>query len=536
MAENETRSEWTLPAGWMWARLNVVCNKVQDGTHFSPQVQYDNPADQRYLYITAKNIKENGVDLSDVTYVDQQFHDSIYRRCNPEKDDVLLIKDGVKTGVATINQLEEEFSLLSSVALLKPIRGTLDPHYLKHYLNSPFGFQMITGQMTGTAIKRIILRRVRTSRIPLAPLQEQRRIVAEIEKHLSRLDAAFAALERARANLARYRASVLQAACEGRLVPTEAELAREQGRDYEPADELLKRILAERRARWEEERWAYEIERAKKKAAQAERKAAGLPHYIRDLEPDHWQHRTPEEYEPYLPKSDKWKQKYDEPEPPDTESLPELPEGWVWVTIKQLGNLISGQHILKKDYNEASIGVSYLTGPADFGQKYPAVSKWTEQPKAIANHNDVLITVKGAGVGKANILHIKEAAISRQLMAIQPFFASSDYLFYFIDSSFHQFQRLGAGSTVPGIDRDAISGFVVPLPPLAEQRRIVEEVERRVSVIHALEQAVEANLTRAQRLRQSILKKAFEGRLVDQDPGDEPASALLARIKAQREA
>src|SRR5690606_21179918 len=128
----------------------------------------------------------------------------------------------------------------------------------------------------------------------LAPVPEQRRIVAEIEKQFTRLDAAVAALERARANLKRYRASVLAAACEGRLVPTEAELARQEGRDYEPASALLDRILAERRARWE----ADEL---------AKMHARGKP-----------------------PKNDAWKSKYKEPAAPDTNGLPELPEGWEW--------------------------------------------------------------------------------------------------------------------------------------------------------------------------------------------------------------
>ena len=128
-----------LPEGWVWAQLNIVCKKVQDGTHFSPQEQFDSPGQGRYLYITAKNIKENGIDLSNVTYVTQSFHNSIYQRCNPEKGDVLLIKDGVKTGVTTVNQLNEKFSLLSSVALLKPCTTILNPYYLKHYLNGMRG-------------------------------------------------------------------------------------------------------------------------------------------------------------------------------------------------------------------------------------------------------------------------------------------------------------------------------------------------------------------------------------------------------------
>ena len=123
----------------------------------------------------------------------------------------------------------------------------------------------------------------------LAPLPEQHRIVAEIEKQLTRLDVSVAALERVRANLKRYRGSVLKTACEGRLVPTEAELARAENRDYEPADRLLQRILAERRARW---------------------------------------HSQP-----------KRRRKYKDPARPDTSTLPDLPEGWVWATWSQLARL-----------------------------------------------------------------------------------------------------------------------------------------------------------------------------------------------------
>src|SRR5258705_1295720 len=117
-----------LPQGWMWTTLDVVCTKIQDGSHFSPQMQYDQVGPGRYRYITAKNIKESGVDLSDVTYVDEEFHRSIYARCNPKPGDVLLIKDGVKTGIAAVNRLQEEFSLLSSVALLKAQGNLIDPY------------------------------------------------------------------------------------------------------------------------------------------------------------------------------------------------------------------------------------------------------------------------------------------------------------------------------------------------------------------------------------------------------------------------
>jgi len=208
----------TLPAGWQWAKMEDVCSKVQDGTHFSPKEQF--PTGD-YKYITAKNIKTWGLDLSDVTYVKEETHRYLSQRCNPEKGDVLYIKDGVTTGIATVNPLDEEFSLLSSVALLKPIRDRIEPHFLAYYLNSPDGYKRMTGQMTGTAIRRIILKKIKESVVPVAPLPDQRRIVAEIEKQFTRLEAGVAALRRVQANLHRYRAAVLKAACEGRLVETD---------------------------------------------------------------------------------------------------------------------------------------------------------------------------------------------------------------------------------------------------------------------------------------------------------------------------
>src|SRR5207244_1697869 len=142
--------------------------------------------------------------------------------------------------------------------------------------------------------------------IPFAPRAEQDRIIGAIEQHLSRLDAAVATLEGAQTKVKAYRASVLKAAVEGRLVSTEAALAREEKRDFEPSEVLLKRILSERRRRWEEA----EIEKLK---------AAGKS-----------------------PKGDKWKAKYEEPKPPDTKDLPELPEGWCWTTVGALAEVSGG--------------------------------------------------------------------------------------------------------------------------------------------------------------------------------------------------
>jgi type I restriction enzyme S subunit len=168
--------------GWQTRVLADVCITIQDGAHESPKKQFDSPGEGRFLYITSKNIRTNYLDLNDVSYVESEFHNRIYPRCRPSVGDVLLTKDGANTGNVALNTIEEPFSLLSSVCLMKTNPSTLDPSFLCYYLQSPDGFVSITGKMTGAAIKRIILRDIKRATIPLPPLPEQRRIVGVLDK------------------------------------------------------------------------------------------------------------------------------------------------------------------------------------------------------------------------------------------------------------------------------------------------------------------------------------------------------------------
>ena len=181
---------------WHTKTLGDVCKTIQDGAHESPQKQFDAPAEGRFLYITSKNIRTNYLDLDDVSYVERDFHDRIYPRCQPRIGDVLLTKDGANTGNVTLNTIDEPFSLLSSVCLIKTNPTELKPAFLCYYLQSPNGLKSVTGQMTGAAIKRIILRDIKLATIPLPPLPEQQRIVGI-------LDEAFEAIARATANAER---------------------------------------------------------------------------------------------------------------------------------------------------------------------------------------------------------------------------------------------------------------------------------------------------------------------------------------------
>lgn len=120
------------PMNWNKRTLKEVCTKLNDGTHFSPE----SFSMGDYKYITAKNIKASGFDFSNITYVPEAVHRPIFERCNPEQGDVLYIKDGATTGIAIVNTLKEEFTLLSSVALLKQNRNVINGYFLAALLNN----------------------------------------------------------------------------------------------------------------------------------------------------------------------------------------------------------------------------------------------------------------------------------------------------------------------------------------------------------------------------------------------------------------
>ena len=220
---------WELPEGWCWCKITDVVDKLTDGTHNSPK-SYPSGT---YMYVTAKNIKSGGLDLSNITYVNEEVHREIYSRCNPEKGDILYIKDGATCGISTINNLNVEFSLLSSVALIKPNKNILNT-YLNLFLQSDFCYRNVRESMKGVGITRIILKQMELWDIPLPPYAEQNRIVTTAEQLLQITDG----IERERIalgkNIEKAKAHILDLAIHGKLVP--------QDPSDEPAIELLKRI------------------------------------------------------------------------------------------------------------------------------------------------------------------------------------------------------------------------------------------------------------------------------------------------------
>jgi len=162
---------------WPMAELGKSCETIMDGTHLSPS----NTKTGDRLYITSKNVRENYLDFSNISYISEKDHRAIYSRCPVRTGDVLYIKDGANTGLAAINTLTEEFSLLSSVAVMRGKSDVLENRYLAFYLNSDRGRQEMLSMISGVAITRLTLTKLNTALIPLPPLATQQQIVAEIE-------------------------------------------------------------------------------------------------------------------------------------------------------------------------------------------------------------------------------------------------------------------------------------------------------------------------------------------------------------------
>ncbi len=270
-ADPETAGPWAVPSTWVWTEMGAIADVAGGGTpstkdtanYDGGEIAWITPADlsgytQKYIQRGSRNITSKGLRGSSARLLPSG---TVLFSSRAPIGYVAIASRPVST-----NQGFKNFVLNSGV----------QPDYAYYYLKR--AKDLITQLGAGTTFKEVSGAKAARVPCPLPPLPEQHRIVAEIEKHLTRLDASVAALQRARANLKRYRAAVLKAACEGRLVPTEAELARAEGREFEPADVLLNRILRERRARWE----------------------------------------------------------VDEHDTPDMRALPELPEGWTWVTVGQL--------------------------------------------------------------------------------------------------------------------------------------------------------------------------------------------------------
>ncbi len=279
-------------------------------------------------------------------------------------------------------------------------------------------------------------------------------------------------------NAQQLKNSILQEAIEGRLVP--------QDPNDEPASILLERIREEKRR---------------------------------------------------LVKEGKLKKKDLEENPISEDEKPfEIPESWEWVRLGSVISLLSGRDLAPGDYNDTEIGIPYITGASNFDDGALIINRWTPKPVVISKCGDLLITCKGT-IGTMAFNEIGEIHIARQVMALSSYLIDIRYIQFFLTRIVYELDKK-AKSIIPGISREDILTALFPLPPLAEQKRIVAKIEELLPKVEEYGKAQDAldklNAELPERLKKSILQEAIEGRLVPHDPNDEPASVLLDKIRAEK--
>ena len=216
----------------------------------------------------------------------------------------------------------------------------------------------------------------------------------------------------------------------------------------------------------------------------------------------------------------------------------EIPESWEWVRFASIIELQSGQDLTPEKYNAEEKGLPYITGASNIDNETVIINRWTEHGKAFAYKGDILLTCKGT-VGTIAILDCDKVHIARQIMAIRPM--NRMYIKYIkivLETLVENLQN-SAKSIIPGITRDDVLFSLIPLPPLAEQHGIVSKIEELLPYIEEYDKAETElsalNTSFPEMLKKSILQEAVQGKLVPQDPNDEPASVLLERIKAEKQ-
>jgi type I restriction enzyme S subunit len=393
------------------------------------------------------------------------------------KGDVLI---SVRAPVGPTNIAPDKCAIGRGLAAIRPLAG-IPSLFVLYLLRSRE--EAIAGKGTGTTFQAITGDKLRQFEIPLPPLPEQHRIVAKIEELVTRLDAGVKALKATKAQLKRYRQSVLKSAFEGKFT---AEWREAHKGKLEPASVLLERIKEER----------------KKKLGS----------------------------------------KYKESPPVDASELPELPEGWVWAMVAQMGKVETGSTPSKSRpeyygtefpfYKPTDLNAGYYVRGSEDG-----LSRRGMEEARLLPENSVLVTCIGATIGKTGFIR-KAGASNQQINAIVPERGIlANFLYFVCISPLFQKEILdnASATTLPILNKRRFEDLLVPIAPAAEQDQIVLEIERCFSVADAIEKSVEQSLAQSERLRQSILKRAFEGKLVLQDPNDPPASELLERIRSERE-
>lgn len=490
-----------LPKGWAVSNLADLAVSLGGGTPSKADSSYW--TDGKVPWVSPKDMK-----VFDLRETEDRLAPKALERLSlvPPNSILIVVRSGILSRILPVALNTMPVTVNQDMRAFVPAKGVL-PRYLAWQIVAKERVILDTCSKDGTTVASIEGRALAHFPLSLAPEREQTRIVAKLEELLSDLDAGMAELKAARKKLAQYRLSLLKAAVEGALTAD----WRSRHKPAETGAQLLERILQERRARWETRQLAKFKEQGK------------------------------------APPKD-WQKKYPEPVQPDTADLPELPEGWVWASVDQL--TVEQKYGSSSKTNEGPAGVPVLRmgniqdGDLDLSSLKYLSRDHDEFPGLHLQDGDLLFNRTNSPelVGKTAVYRsqITPCSFASYLIGVRfsggymPELAST-----FINSVHGKrwiksvvVQQVGQAN----VNGSKLSALAIPVPPFDEQKEIVSALHARISEIVDQLKYVDISLKQSTAQRQNILRAAFAGQLIPQDPNDEPASVLLEHIRAERAA
>ena len=449
-------------------KISDFATKVGSGS--TPKGGEANYKSEGVPLIRSMNVHFDGFRYDGLAFLDDD-QASALKNVEVCAGDVLLNITGASIGRVTVAPEKLQGARVNQhVCIIRPDES-VSSSYLRWYLASPVVQRQINSMESGATRQALTKEKILGFEVPVPDLMTQHQVVAEIEKQFSRLDEAVANLQRVKANLKRYKASVLKAAVEGRLVETEASIAQREGRSYETGEQLLQRILDERRAKWS------------------------------------------------------GKGNYKEPLPHDVQGLPKAPEGWVWCSL----DLVAAETLIGldrgRDQQRAEpVGVRYvkmnnvsMDGDVQTDELVYVDATPEEVARYEVTNGDLLFNTRNSLelVGKVGIVRSIPAytVFNNNLMRIRTCGGVSPVFLGYQMCAFEFRQRMEkvkkATTSVAAVYQKDLLPLAIAVPPESEQVRIVAEIDRHLSIIREVEAEVDTSLQRAQTLRQATLSSAF---------------------------
>lgn len=480
------RGPCSLPAGWAVENLGALGTWSGGGT--PSKANKDFWTNGTVPWVSPKDMKFGRIRTAQDAITKEAVAQSA-AKIIPENSVLMVTRSGILAHTFPVAVSDCTVTINQDLKALTPLCN-VDANYLAWYLSAQNTRILTECAKHGTTVASIDTDRLKKFSVPIAPLGEQGRIVEKLETLFARLDKGEEALREVQKLLARYRQSVLKAAVTGQLT---ADWRAENAHRLEHARDLLARILKTRRETWT------------------------------------------------------GRGKYKEPAAPDTSDLPELPNGWVWTTLSQLTKIKGGVTVDKKREAHDPVTLPYLRvanvqhGYLDLNKVKEITVDRDKAAQCLLKTGDILLNEGGdrdkLGRGWVWDDQISPCIHQNHVFRARPILSelSSKFVSYY-SNAFGQtfFMQKGKQSVnLASISQTAISDLPIPLPSSEEQHEIVTALEGKLAIVATMANWCETELARSANLRQSMLKDAFAGRLVPQDPADEPAADLLARIRAE---